>query len=203
MQALMGFFKKKEEVKKYYKLDPKVLGTGNFAKVQRATLIAAERVLTKADGSTISVPSEVAIKIIDKSKVEDMNDITREVEIMENCNHPNVIKLYEIFEEPKKMNLVMELVTGGELFDEIVSRGSYTEKDAANVMATLASALNYLHEKKIVHRDLKPENILLANKPRPGEEPQIKVRSQTAHPERSDLVLSTSTSTIRRWLTLG
>ena len=171
----MGFFKKKEELKKYYKLDPKVLGTGNFAKVQRATLTTPGRKIPKQDGSEKVVPNEVAIKIIDKAKVEDMNDITREIEIMEECNHPNIISLFEIFEEPKKMNLVMELVTGGELFDEIVSRGNYTERDAANVMGTLCSALDYLHARKIVHRDLKPENILLAAKPQAGVEPQIKV----------------------------
>ena len=55
----------------------------------------------------------MAIKFIDKSKVEDMNDIQREIEIMQMIEHPNVIKLYEIYDEPKKMNLVMELVTGG------------------------------------------------------------------------------------------
>jgi len=105
------------------------------------------------------------VKVIDKSKVEDMNDIDREVDIMTQISdHPNVIGLVEIFDEKKKMNLIMELVTGGELFDEIVSRGSYSEKDAATCMDTLCSTLAVLHEKQIVHRDLKPENILLATK---------------------------------------
>ena len=63
------------------------------------------------------------------------------------------------------MMLVMELVTGGELFDRIVSKGSYTEADAAGVLLQLCDALNYMHEKKIVHRDLKPENILCASTP--------------------------------------
>jgi len=73
--------------------------------------------------------------------------------------------LFEIFDEPKKMMLVMELVTGGELFDRIVAKGSYTEKDAAGVIMQLCDALKYMHEKKIVHRDLKPENILCASPP--------------------------------------
>jgi len=106
------------------------------------------------------VPDEVAVKIIDKAKVEDMNDIQREIEIMGQISHPNVIQLFEIFDEPKKMHLVMELVSGGELFDRIVAKGSYTEKDAATTVKTLCSALEYLHSKDIVHRDLKPENIL-------------------------------------------
>jgi len=143
----MGIFRK-AEIAKNYSIGQQ-LGSGNFAVVKKA--------VRKADGQ------EVAIKIIDKAKVEDMNDITREIEIMGQIDHPNVIKLYEIFDEPKKMQLVMELVTGGELFDKIVALGSYTEKDAASVMKTLCSALDYLHEKKIVHRDLKPENILLKN----------------------------------------
>jgi len=143
----MGFFKK-SEIKKVYDIGDQ-LGSGNFAVVKKAK--------HKQTGK------DYAIKIIDKAKVEDMNDIQREIEIMEMVDHPNVIKLYEIFDEPKKMQLVMELVTGGELFDMIVAKGSYTEKDAAQVMCTLCGALEYLHSQKIVHRDLKPENILLAD----------------------------------------
>jgi len=116
--------------------------------------------------------SEVAVKIIDKAKVEDMNDITREIDVMGQLKHPNVIKLFEIFDEPKKMMLVMELVTGGELFDRIVSKGSYTEADAAGVILSLCDALNYMHAKKIVHRDLKPENILYSTT---AEDSPIKV----------------------------
>merc|ERR1719181_2095859 len=70
------------------------------------------------------------------------------------------------------MILVMELVTGGELFDRIVARGNYTEKDAASLMATLCDALAYLHEQAIVHRDLKPENLLYDS---PAEDADIKV----------------------------
>ena len=114
----------------------------------------------------------VAVKIIDKSKVEDMNDITREIDIMKKVKHSNIIQLYEDLDEPKKMNLVMELVTGGELFDRIVAKGNYTEKDAATTIVTLCSALNHLHEKKIVHRDLKPENILYADD---SDDAQIKL----------------------------
>ena len=114
----MGFFKK-SDLKKNYEIGDQ-LGSGNFAVVKKA--------INKQKDSKI--PKEVAIKIIDKAKVEDMGDITREIEIMQDISHPNVINLFEIFDEPKKMNLVMELVTGGELFDRIVARGNYTEKVA-------------------------------------------------------------------------
>jgi len=149
----MGFFKK-SEIKKNYELG-KDLGSGNFAVVKQAK--------NKAFTPGGDIPEIVAVKVIDKAKVEDMNDIQREIEIMQMINHENVIKLYEIFDEPKKMHLVMVLVTGGELFDRIVAKGSYTEKDAAMVTKTLCSALDYLHAKKVVHRDLKPENILYAS----------------------------------------
>jgi len=169
----MGFFSTKKAVAKHYKMDKKELGSGNFAKVFKAATIKPG-----VQESGVTVPEQVAIKVIDKKKVEDMNDITREIEIMEACQHPNIIRLYEIFDEKDKMNLVMELVTGGELFDEIVARGSFTEKDAAKVIKTLCDALDFLHKKKIVHRDLKPENILLSQKKDecpPGTEPEIKV----------------------------
>ena len=156
----MGFFKK-SDLKKNYEIGDQ-LGSGNFAVVKKA--------INKQKDSKI--PKEVAIKIIDKAKVEDMGDITREIEIMQDINHPNVINLFEIFDEPKKMNLVMELVTGGELFDRIVAKGSYSEKDAAQCLKELCSALKYLHEKKIVHRDLKPENLLYDS---PAEDAKIKV----------------------------
>ena len=146
----MGFFNKTSELKKNYNIDNEALGSGNFAVVKKCT--------RKKDNEVF------AVKIIDKAKVEDMGDIEREIEIMGKIDHPNVIKLVEIFDEPKKMNLVMELVTGGELFDKIVALGNYTEKDAAKVMKTLCEALDYLHERQIVHRDLKPENILLLDK---------------------------------------
>lgn len=161
----MGLFKKSSEIKKYYEMFD-ALGSGNFAVVKKGVTKDAKKKENK------EIPDDVAIKIIDKSKVEDMGDIEREIEIMRMVDHPNVIKLFEIYDEPKKMHLVMELVTGGELFDRIVAKGSYSEKDAAFTMGTLCGALDYLHAKKVVHRDLKPENILYAS---PADDAPIKV----------------------------
>jgi len=182
----MGLFTKKtaKAVKKIYDFHEQ-LGTGNFAIVYKCTLKPEEAPKKDSTGRTIEgrqyeaevpkigggmekvkiyIPAVVAVKSIDRSKVEDMNDITREIEIMQQVSHPNIIALYEIFDEAKFMHLVMEMVTGGELFDRIVEAGSYTEKDAANTVSTLCSALDHLHQKKIVHRDLKPENILYSSR---------------------------------------
>ena len=74
--------------------------------------------------------------------------------------HPNIIALKEIFDSKSKLYLVMELVSGGELFDRIVEKGSYTEKDASILIKKVVDAISYLHGKGIVHRDLKPENLL-------------------------------------------
>ena len=155
----MGFFKQ-SEIKKRYDIGD-TLGSGNFATVKRAT----------SKQPTQGIPTDVAIKIIDKAKVDDMQDIRREVEIMQDIDHPGIIKLYEIFDEPKKMHLVMELVTGGELFDRIVAKGQYTEADASKAIRALSEALGYLHSKQIVHRDIKPENILCAG----PEDAQLKI----------------------------
>ena len=170
----MGFFKK-SDITKLYEIGDE-LGSGNFAKVKKAKRKAKTADVEKEVGGkkkvVLKAGADVAIKIIDKAKVEDMQDIQREIEIMNMVDHPNVINLFEIFDEPKKMNLVLELVTGGELFDRIVAKGNYSEKDAATCMSQLCQALDYLHTKKIVHRDLKPENLLYAS---PADDANLKV----------------------------
>ncbi|KAK0075429.1 hypothetical protein PV326_011601, partial [Microctonus aethiopoides] len=74
--------------------------------------------------------------------------------------HPNIVQLLETFEDKHKVYLIMELVTGGELFDRIVEKGSYTEKDASGLIRQVLEAVDYMHEQGVVHRDLKPENLL-------------------------------------------
>ena len=91
---------------------------------------------------------------------------------MQMVDHPNVLKLYEIRDEPRRMNLILELATGGELFDRISFRGRYTEADAASTTRTICDALAYLHARSIVHRDLKPENLLYLS---PADDAPIKI----------------------------
>jgi len=103
-----------------------------------------------------------AIKIIEKTNLgADLNRLQTEIKILKQVDHPNIIKLKELFETSSTLAIVTELVTGGELFDKIVEQGSYSEKDASILVAKMVSAIDYLHKRGIVHRDLKPENLLL------------------------------------------
>jgi len=126
------------------------IGKGAFSVVHKA--------ISKRTGEI------VAVKIIDKKEASSQQDEKRlhtEVNILTRVNHPNIVCLKDMYETSEKMFLVMELVTGGELFDKIVEKGSYSEKDASVIVRKILSAVEYLHMNGIAHRDLKPENLLL------------------------------------------
>jgi len=125
------------------------LGRGAFSVVYMAT--------QRATGI------QYAVKVINKKDLgkDYEKNLKMEVDILKKVNHPNIIALKELFDTPDKLYLVMELVTGGELFDKIVEKGSYTEHEAGQLVRKIVSAVDYLHNLGIVHRDLKPENLLL------------------------------------------
>lgn len=124
-----------------------ILGTGAFSQVRLAEC--------KESGNMH------AIKIIDKKALKGKEDsLENEIRVLKRLNHNNVVKLTEAYESRAYVYLVMELVTGGELFDRIVEKGSYSEKDAADLIRQVLSAVAYMHEEGVVHRDLKPENLL-------------------------------------------
>ncbi|CAD8199555.1 unnamed protein product [Paramecium pentaurelia] len=109
-----------------------------------------------------------AIKVISKEKASkaEVERLRIEIEILKRLDHPNIIKIYEFYQDNKNIYIVTELCTGGELFDKIQDQQAFSERKAAETMKQILSAVNYLHKSKIVHRDLKPENILYeANKP--------------------------------------
>jgi calcium-dependent protein kinase len=87
-----------------------------------------------------------------------------EVEILKKLIHPNIMQIFEFYEDKKNFYIITEFCEGGELFDKVVEKGSFSENEAAWVMKQLISAINYIHTNNIVHRDLKPENILLDTK---------------------------------------
>ncbi|XP_027231857.2 uncharacterized protein [Penaeus vannamei] len=126
------------------------LGQGTYGKVQLA--------VNKETGQ------EVAIKTIKKAKIETEQDlirIRREIQIMSSVQHPQIIHIYEVFENREKMVLVMEYAAGGELYDYLSERKVLSEDEARRVFRHVASATYYCHKHKICHRDLKLENILL------------------------------------------
>jgi len=146
-----------EDINQYYEINNKVLGMGNFSVVKEAIAKVHDKEKEKDKDRF-----HVAVKIVDKNYVKHKPEMLRnEVEILLQIDHPNIIKLIDLFDTEDKLYLVMELVTGGELFDRIVEREQYSEADAKEVMRQLFDAIEYIHSKDIVHRDLKPENLLL------------------------------------------
>lgn len=116
---------------------------------------------------------EVAIKFIEKKFVDkqDLMLLAREIDIMKKVGHDNVLRLKEVFETDDMIALVMELVTGGELFYKIVEKGSYSEQDAANIIKQVIQGVAYLHSSGVCHRDLKPENLLCAGETESNHKP--------------------------------
>ncbi|GLG92961.1 Calcium/calmodulin-dependent protein kinase type II alpha chain [Gryllus bimaculatus] len=106
---------------------------------------------------------QVAIKIIDKTKLDEENlkKIFREIQIMSKLRHPHIIRLYQVMETDKMIYLVTEFASGGEIFDYLVSKGRMSEKEARRVFHQIVAAVSYCHKRNIVHRDLKAENLLL------------------------------------------
>ena len=105
-----------------------------------------------------------AIKIIDKEQLqrEHMEEqLKREIAVMKLLDHENVVKLFEVLQTQRHIYLVLELVTGGELFDRIVAAKRFDEKTARNFFQQLILGLYYCHTQQVAHRDLKPENLLL------------------------------------------
>lgn len=128
----------------------KLIGTGTYGEV---------RMCFHRESGT-----KRAVKIIRKDLMTNEGlraNLDKEISILRTLDHPNVVRIYEFFEEVKRLYIVMEFCKGGELFAEIVKRKYLTEIHAAHIMYQLFSTLDYLHGRGIMHRDLKPENILL------------------------------------------
>ncbi|KAL7715738.1 Protein kinase [Entamoeba marina] len=158
----VAFTKKKEEKKeevvekfpdrsefdkKYTKHDE--IGQGAFSIVYKGT---------KKENN-----QSVAIKEVSKTSqnVDQLKLLRREIDVMRKLsNHPNVVKLFDVFEDEQMILMVIEYMSGGELYDQIIQRGNFTEADASDIMYQILSALNYIHANGIGHRDLKPENLL-------------------------------------------
>ncbi|KAL0426621.1 UNVERIFIED_CONTAM: Calcium-dependent protein kinase [Sesamum latifolium] len=139
-------------LKEHFNLGHK-LGHGQFG----TTFLCVERKTGK----------EYACKSIAKRKLltqEDVDDVRREIEIMHHLSgNPNVVSIKGAYEDAVAVHVVMELCTGGELFDRIVKRGHYSEKKAAELTRTIVGVIETCHSLGVMHRDLKPENFLFVN----------------------------------------
>jgi len=141
----------KGKLSEFYSIQEK-LGRGNFAVVRK--------VRRRADGKYF------AAKIINKRtmKVRDLQLLGKEVQILKLLDHPNINKMIETFDTKNHLYIVLELLEGDNLFENIVKRRVYTEKDAANVVMQVARGCEYMHARGIIHRDLKPENLVYLDK---------------------------------------
>ncbi|KAI6175836.1 Calcium/calmodulin-dependent protein kinase type 1 [Aphelenchoides bicaudatus] len=127
------------------------LGTGAFSRVFLAECLPKPGTM-------------VAIKCIDKKALRGKEEsLENEIRVLRKLRHPNIVQLFDTYDENGHVYLVMELVTGGELFDRIVAKGSYTERDASNLIRQVLEAVSFMHSNGVVHRDLKPENLLYYN----------------------------------------
>lgn len=126
------------------------LGVGTFGKVKV--------------GIHKSTGLQVAVKIVNRDKIKALDvagKLRREILNLWLFRHPHIIKLYQVISTPTDIFMIMEFVSGGELFDFIVKSGKLSEKDARKFFQQIISGVAYCHRHKVVHRDLKPENLLL------------------------------------------
>lgn len=147
------------------KFDPRVtakydikalIGRGSFSRVVRV------------EHRTTRQP--YAIKMIETKYREGREVCESELRVLRRVRHANIIQLVEVFETQERVYMVMELATGGELFDRIIAKGSFTERDATRVLQMVLDGVRYLHALGITHRDLKPENLLYYH---PGTDSKI------------------------------
>ncbi|XP_074644782.1 serine/threonine-protein kinase H1 homolog [Tubulanus polymorphus] len=145
------------------KFDPRVtakyeikalIGRGSFSRVVRV-----EHKITR---------QPYAIKMIDRIQGRELYE--SEVSVLRRVRHEFIIQLVEVFDSKDKVYMVMELATGGELFDRVIAKGSFTERDATRVLHMVLEGIRYLHSLGITHRDLKPENLLYYH---PGNDSKI------------------------------
>jgi len=134
----------------FYEIDKKKLGEGSYGSVSKAK--------NKSTGAIR------AVKCIAKAQMKNVERFKQEIAIMKIMDHPNIIKLFESFEDQRQIYLVMEMCSGGELFDRIIDAGHFTEGQAATLMQQIVRAIFYMHENHVTHRDLKPENFLFVTK---------------------------------------
>ena len=154
----------------YNKSDFIPVGSGDYNKkyliIQELGMGAFSKVFRVENKKTNEV---FACKELIKTKIKDEEKFRNEIEIMSKCDHPNIVKLIEIYEDKRYYDIITEELCGGTLLERLMEKmeddgETFSEKDAAIIFKQIISAINYCHKKGIVHRDLKMENVLFVDK---------------------------------------
>ncbi|XP_044026437.1 death-associated protein kinase 3 isoform X2 [Siniperca chuatsi] len=155
---------KPENVEDFYEIG-EVLGSGHFGQVRQVRERATG---TFWAGKFLKIRKNTCSRLgLDRNSVE------REVEILQAVQHPNIVTLKDLFESRAEVVLILELVSGGELFDFIAEKENLLESEAIEFMKQILEGLGFMHSKNIAHFDLKPENVMLSDKVSPH--PNIKL----------------------------
>lgn len=171
-QALLRSYEKKEtrvilkdrsgqRPEDCYDLDPKPLGAGAFGTVRR--------VWRKRTGQ------ELVMKTMEKDDINNEVSFRNEVKIQCDLDHPNIVRIFDLFEDKTTVSIVMEFMKGGELADFLTETGRLADTEARAAMWQVLSAVSYMHHRGIAHRDLKPENFLVEAKGKPLAECLVKL----------------------------
>jgi len=152
----MGNFLKKSKNRKFKDvyIQEDILGRGSYGSVYEAKL--------RKDPSKVYAAKIIRLEHL--SKIETMKATKDEVTAMQQLDHPNIVKLIDVFQSKRKLVLILEYCKGGTLFDHLMKIKHYSEKDAVEIALQLAKAVQHMHSRGVVHRDLKPENILYETK---------------------------------------
>ncbi|WAR58766.1 hypothetical protein PtB15_10B105 [Puccinia triticina] len=134
------------------------LGSGTYGEVSQCTWL------------TKNPPQEVAIKVVSKASVPNLPQHISLMNRTLKLHHPHVVQMYDWFQSKEHFYMVLELATGGELFDHTITRGNFSDREACVMIHQVLDALSFIHSQGIVHRDLKPENLFVRGSP-PFEPP--------------------------------
>ncbi len=158
-ESLVGNFF--EDIENSYKFIRQI-GEGAFGKVYQVQHLVTKTIY--------------ACKRLSKKKIKNKESLIMEINLLKTLDHPNIVKLFEVYEDKVYLFLVMEELKGGELFDRILSRAQnknyYSEKQVAKLFKQILSGIVYCHEQKVVHRDIKPENIIFLDE---SEDSNVKI----------------------------
>lgn len=159
-----------DDIYKYFDFEPEPLGEGSYGVVYKATEKSTKevRAIKQINLRDIKGGRKEPLTALNESEIAEeskglYNNFLNELASLKLLDHPNIIKLYEVYEWENAIYLVQEFCDGGELFDYIVEQGALDETVASDLFQQMVGAVIYCHKNRICHRDLKPENFMLCS----------------------------------------